>query len=134
MELLKVKGNTSHPCLLQINGASGKMGRAVAEAALEAGVPLVPYGITGPGLPSETLTFAAPPSSGAAPEEVSLEVVPAEERDAVLDKALQQWPGLIIVDYTLPSAVNGTFLSACTCSLQLLYIVPFSALGGDGGH
>lgn len=95
---------------MQINGASGKMGRAVAEAALEAGVPLVPYGITGPGLPRETLTFRAPsPASGgsAVPGEVTLEVVPAEERDAVLDKALEQWPGLVIVDYTLPSAVNG---------------------------
>ncbi|GJP57054.1 hypothetical protein CLOM_g16092 [Closterium sp. NIES-68] len=83
-----------------INGAPGKMGRAVAQAAISAGVPIVPFGLTGPGLPKERLTYNDDAS-------LYVDVFPADERDAVLAEARKEHPDLIVVDYTLPAAVNS---------------------------
>eukprot|EP00475_Leptophrys_vorax_P041262 TRINITY_DN77829_c0_g1_i1.p1 TRINITY_DN77829_c0_g1~~TRINITY_DN77829_c0_g1_i1.p1 ORF type:complete len:352 (-),score=2.51 TRINITY_DN77829_c0_g1_i1:228-1283(-) len=100
-----------------INGAPGKMGRAVAEAAIRAGVPLVPFGLTGPGFPRERLDYG---------NGIFIDVFPADERDAVLAEARAQHPDLVVVDYTLPAAVNDN------AAWYIANRVPF-VMGTTGG-
>ena len=99
------------PVGLQINGAQGKMGIAVAEAALRAGVPLLPLGITGPGMAPVTLTHRV----AGREDSVEVKVLPAEDRDRVMDEALAMAPDHIVVDYTLPSAVHGEWTGGLGC-------------------
>jgi predicted NAD/FAD-binding protein len=49
--------------------------------------------------------------------------VDGDEREKVMDQVLQDYPGLIVVDYTLPAAVNGehTSFSCSRCMQTLLY-------------
>ncbi|CAI5505414.1 unnamed protein product [Closterium sp. Naga37s-1] len=94
------KAGPLRAALFGINGAPGKMGRAVAQSAIAADVPIVPFGLTGPGLPKERLTYNDDAS-------VFVDVFPSNERDAVLAEARKEYPDLIVVDYTLPAAVNS---------------------------
>jgi 4-hydroxy-tetrahydrodipicolinate reductase len=80
----------------QVNDCSGKMGGAVAEAALGAGLQLVPVCLTGPGLGRN---FSI--------QGIDMKAVDSRDRERVMDEVLQQYPNVIVVDYTLPAAVNG---------------------------
>ena len=75
------------------------MGNAVAEAAVRAGLQLVPYSFTGE---SEAVAIGNIGVSG-----IPVELVPPEVRQQALEDVRRAYPGLIIVDYTLPQAVNG---------------------------
>ena len=75
------------------------MGNAVAEAAVRAGLQLVPYSFTGE---SEAVAIGNIGVSG-----IPVELVPPEVRQQALEDVRRDFPGLIIVDYTLPQAVNG---------------------------
>lgn len=81
---------------IMVNDCAGKMGRAVAEAAVEAGLQLVPFCITGPGFGRSVLNI----------KDVKVHVHQASEKDAIFDKVLEKYPGVIVADYTLPAAVN----------------------------
>eukprot|EP00270_Netrium_digitus_P013568 TRINITY_DN4522_c0_g1_i1.p1 TRINITY_DN4522_c0_g1~~TRINITY_DN4522_c0_g1_i1.p1 ORF type:complete len:365 (+),score=90.06 TRINITY_DN4522_c0_g1_i1:160-1254(+) len=101
-----------------INGFTGKMGQAIAKAAIEAGVTIVPLALTGPGLPSQQQEL----------EDGSLvEVHPAEGRDEVLDRVLEKYPHVIAVDYTLPAAVNDNVEWYCRRGLPFV----MGTTGGD---
>lgn len=76
-----------------------QMGNAVAEAAVRAGLQLVPYSFTGE---SEAVAIGNIGVSG-----IPVELVPPEVRQQALEDVRRDYPGLIIVDYTLPQAVNG---------------------------
>jgi hypothetical protein len=96
------------PCLLRptlsvmVNGCTGKMGQAVAEAAIAAGLQLVPKCITGRGRAGVYAEFSI--------QGIKVDVVDGDEREKVMDQVLQDYPDLIVVDYTLPAAVNDSEL------------------------
>lgn len=75
------------------------MGNAVAEAVVRAGLQLVPYSFTGE---SEAVAIGNVGVSG-----IPVELVAPEVRQQALEDVVRDYPGLIIVDYTLPQAVNG---------------------------
>jgi hypothetical protein len=79
---------------LMVNSCTGKMGRAVAEAAERAGLQVLPYTLCG-------AAEAVPGSSiEVAGQQVAL--VGPSERDALIEKLKAQHPNLIMVDYTIP--------------------------------
>jgi 4-hydroxy-tetrahydrodipicolinate reductase len=92
------------------------MGQAVAEAAIAAGLQLVPKCITGRGRAGGYVEFSI--------QGIKVDVVDGDEREKVMDQVLQDYPDLIVVDYTLPAAVNGEHTSfSCSRCMQtpLLY-------------
>jgi 4-hydroxy-tetrahydrodipicolinate reductase len=95
----------------QVNDCSGKMGGAVAEAAVGAGLKLVPVCLTGPGL-GRSFTIQG----------ISVEAVDSKDREGVLDRVVQEYPNVIVVDYTLPAAVNGERSAfALDCELEIWF-------------
>lgn len=80
----------------QVNDCSGKMGGAVAEAAVRVGMQLVPVCLTGPGMGRE---FSI--------QGVNVQSVDSNDRENVMDRVMKDYPNVIVVDYTLPAAVNG---------------------------
>jgi len=76
-----------------------QMGLATAEAVVRSGNTLVPYTLTGSSRGVRVGTIAV--------EGTPVELVAVEERTAALQSVLERWPDLVIIDYTLPSAVNG---------------------------
>ena len=76
-----------------------QMGHATAEAVIRAGLTLVPFSFTGA---SEAVAVGNIGVCG-----IPVELVGPDERTAALQDIRQQYPGLVMVDYTLPSAVNG---------------------------
>ncbi|KAH8959591.1 hypothetical protein BDL97_06G084600 [Sphagnum fallax] len=113
------------PCLLRptvsvmVNGCTGKMGQAVAEAAIAAGLQLVPKCITGRGRAGGCAEFSI--------QGIKVDVVDGDEREKVMDQVLQDYPDLIVVDYTLPAAVNGN--AEFYCSRGLPFVM--GTTGGD---
>lgn len=82
----------------QVNGLTGKMGQAVAEAASRVvGLELIPLCLSFPRGDERYLRVG----------EVNVEIQHPSQKDAVLDRIVQDFPGVIVVDYTLPAAVNG---------------------------
>lgn len=81
---------------LMVNDCSGKMGGAVAEAAVGAGMQLVPVCLTGPGMGREFNI-----------QGITVQSVDSKDREAVMDQVMKDYPNVIVVDYTLPAAVNG---------------------------
>ena len=75
------------------------MGHATAEAVVRAGLTLVPFSFTGE---SGGVAVSNIGVSG-----IPVEVVPPQERQHALEAIQKDYPNLVIVDYTLPSAVNG---------------------------
>jgi hypothetical protein len=75
------------------------MGHATAEAVVRAGLQLVPVSFTGA---SEAVAVGNVGVSG-----VPVELVAPEERQSAMDKVKGQYPGLVLIDFTLPSVVNG---------------------------
>lgn len=86
-------------CLLhlQVNGCTGKMGKAVIKAADTAGVNIVPT------------SFGSASEAGQTVEVCGKEITVhgPTEREEVLSSVFQKHPELIVVDYTIPTAVNG---------------------------
>lgn len=71
---------------------------------MRAGLTLVPFSFTGR---SEAVAVGNIGVCG-----VPVELVTPSERLTALDKIRTQYPDLIVVDYTLPSAVNGALAAA----------------------
>lgn len=74
------------------------MGHATAEAVLRAGLTLVPYTFTGQ---SEAVAVGNVGVAG-----YPVELIGPERRAAAMESVKQSYPGLVVVDYTLPAAVN----------------------------
>lgn len=75
----------------------GKMGKSVIEAAVNAGLHIVP------------VSFGAQEDSG---QSVlvggkEFQVHSPSEREDILASVYKEYPELIVVDYTVPAAVNG---------------------------
>lgn len=74
------------------------MGRAVLEAAISAGLRPVPVALGGP------------PDSGKIIDIDGMQIEvqgDTSEREHVLSSMFKEYPDLIVVDYTVPAAVNG---------------------------
>jgi 4-hydroxy-tetrahydrodipicolinate reductase len=81
------------------------MGHATAEAVIRAGLTLVPLSFTGR---SEAVAVGRTGVSG-----VPVELVSPEERQAALELVRRDYPGAVMIDYTLPSAVNDNARFYC---------------------
>lgn len=103
-----------------VNSCTGKMGHATAESVVERNknVKLVPYTFCGKS------TGVAVGNIGVCG--VPVERVSPEERQDVLDMIKAQYPNLVVIDYTLPMAVNDNAEFYCRNS------VPF-VMGTTGG-
>ena len=85
---------------IMVNACTGKMGHATAEAVVKAGLTLVPYSFTGS---SEAVAVG-----NVGVEGIPVELVGPDKRQRAMEQAKHEYPGMIIIDFTLPQAVNGT--------------------------
>ncbi|KAL2336121.1 hypothetical protein Fmac_010567 [Flemingia macrophylla] len=101
---------------IMVNACTGKMGKAVINAAEAAGVHVVP------------VSFGCEEESGRTFQigEREFLVHGPSDRESVLASVLDKYPNLIVVDYTVPSAVNGNAELYCKVG------VPF-VMGTTGG-
>lgn len=76
------------------------MGHATAEAVVSAGLQLVPWSFTGE---SEAVVVGNVGVSG-----IPVQLVKPQERQESLERVMNDFPGLVMIDFTLPEAVNGT--------------------------
>ncbi|KAL8467955.1 hypothetical protein ACS0TY_031269 [Phlomoides rotata] len=101
---------------IMVNSCTGKMGRAVLEAAMAAGLNPVPVALGGPEDAGKILDFGGK----------QIEVHGPTDRESILSSTFKDYPDLIVVDYTVPAAVNGNAELYCKVG------VPF-VLGTTGG-
>ncbi|GLT89327.1 hypothetical protein SLE2022_073130 [Rubroshorea leprosula] len=101
---------------IMVNSCCGKMGKAVIKAADSAGVHIVP------------VSFGAAEESGQTVEVCGKEILVhgPSERESILATVFQENPNLIVVDYTVPAAVNANAELYCKVG------VPF-VMGTTGG-
>ncbi|CAO2835942.1 unnamed protein product [Amaranthus hypochondriacus] len=101
---------------IMVNSCMGKMGKAVIEASINAGLYVVP------------VSFGAQEESGQSVQvgEKEIQVHGPSEREDVLASVYDEHPNLIVVDYTVPNAVNDNAELYCKIG------VPF-VLGTTGG-
>lgn len=108
---------TQIPTPVMVNGCAGNMGRAVAEAALIAGLQLVPLSLTSPDLKDQKVHIG----------DMEVDVRSASEKEAVFDSVLQKYPDVVVVDFTVPSAVNQN--AELYCKLGVPFVM--GTTGGD---
>ncbi|XP_008447745.1 4-hydroxy-tetrahydrodipicolinate reductase 2, chloroplastic-like isoform X2 [Cucumis melo] len=101
---------------IMVNGCSGKMGQAVIKAADSAGVNVVP------------VSFGSLEESGQTIQASGKDILVHGplDRENVLASVFDEYPNLIVVDYTVPSAVNDNAELYCKVG------VPF-VMGTTGG-
>lgn len=103
------------PLPIMVNGCTGKMGRAVLEASISAGLQPV------------SICFGGPEDEGKTVEASGKEItVRASDRENILSSVFEEHPNLIVVDYTVPAAVNDN------AELYSKVGVPF-VMGTTGG-
>lgn len=73
------------------------MGKAVAEAAVSAGLQLVPVSFSSQATAGRTVQVGSK----------EIQIHGPSERDYVFASIIDEFPDLIVVDYTVPDAVNG---------------------------
>jgi 4-hydroxy-tetrahydrodipicolinate reductase len=103
---------------LMVNSCTGKMGRAVAEAALRAGLEVVPYTLCGA---AELQRQGSIDVSGKI-----IELVGPDTRDELIEQLKKAHPTLIMVDYTLPDVIHDM------ANLYIKHKTPF-VMGTTGG-
>ncbi|XP_051125620.1 4-hydroxy-tetrahydrodipicolinate reductase 2, chloroplastic-like [Andrographis paniculata] len=109
-----VKRNLGIP--IMVNGCTGRMGRAVLEAAISAGLNPVPVALGGPEDAGKIVDVAGK----------RIEVHGPSDRESILFSASKDYRDLIVVDYTVPAAVNANAELYCKVG------VPF-VMGTTGG-
>ncbi|PIN16318.1 4-hydroxy-tetrahydrodipicolinate reductase [Handroanthus impetiginosus] len=102
---------------IMMNGCTGKMGRAVLEAAISAGLNPLPVGFGGPEDSGKILDFNGR----------QIEVHGPSDRESILSSAFKDHPDLIVVDYTVPAAVNDN--AALYCKVGVPFVM--GTTGGD---
>lgn len=89
-------------CLfVQVNSCTGKMGKAVAEAAVAAGLQLVPVSFSAIEVPDGKIEVC----------DREIRIHNPSESENILPSIVKEYPDLIVVDYTVPDAVNGKCIS-----------------------
>eukprot|EP00195_Chlamydomonas_chlamydogama_P008875 CAMPEP_0202901104 /NCGR_PEP_ID=MMETSP1392-20130828/13292_1 /ASSEMBLY_ACC=CAM_ASM_000868 /TAXON_ID=225041 /ORGANISM="Chlamydomonas chlamydogama, Strain SAG 11-48b" /LENGTH=279 /DNA_ID=CAMNT_0049587605 /DNA_START=162 /DNA_END=1001 /DNA_ORIENTATION=- len=83
---------------IMVNSCTGKMGQAVGEAALRAGLDLVPYTLC-------STNDSVKQTVDVGGTAVKL-VAPGPDRDALVEQLKKQYPALVVVDYTVPDVIN----------------------------
>ncbi|XP_044481120.1 4-hydroxy-tetrahydrodipicolinate reductase 2, chloroplastic-like isoform X3 [Mangifera indica] len=113
---LETPGSKSFNIPIMVNGCSGKMGKAVIKAADTIGLQLVP------------VSFGSEEESGKTLEVCGKEILVhgPSDRESVLASVFDKYPNMIVVDYTVPSAVNDNAELYCKVG------VPF-VMGTTGG-
>ena len=104
--------------VLMVNSCTGKMGRAVAEAALRAGLEVLPYTLCGAG---ELQRQASVDVSGK-----TVQLVGPDTRDELIERLKKEHPTLVMVDYTLPDVIHDMV------NLYIKHKTPF-VMGTTGG-
>ncbi|XP_021764415.1 4-hydroxy-tetrahydrodipicolinate reductase 2, chloroplastic-like [Chenopodium quinoa] len=102
---------------LMVNSCMGKMGKAVIEAAANAGLHIVP------------VSFGAQEESGQLVQVggKEIQVYSPSEREDILASVYDEYPELIVVDYTVPSAVNDN--AELYCKIGVPFVI--GTTGGD---
>jgi len=77
------------------------MGKAVAEAAVSAGLQLVPVSFSAMEVPDGRLEIC----------DREIQIHDPSESEKILPSIIEEYPDLIVVDYTVPDAVNGACIS-----------------------
>ncbi|XP_027164143.1 4-hydroxy-tetrahydrodipicolinate reductase 2, chloroplastic-like [Coffea eugenioides] len=101
---------------IMVNGSTGKMGGAVLEAAVSAGLNPVPVSFGGPEESGKIVQVGG--------KEIKLHG--PSERESILSSVYAEYPNLIVIDYTAPAAVNEN------AELYAKVGVPF-VMGTTGG-
>ncbi|KQJ94631.1 probable 4-hydroxy-tetrahydrodipicolinate reductase 1, chloroplastic [Brachypodium distachyon] len=100
-----------------VNSCTGKMGKAVAEAAVSAGLQLVPVSFSAMEVPGGKVNICN--------REIHIHDPSQSER--ILCSIVKDYPDLIVVDYTVPDAVNAN--AELYCKLGLPFV-----MGTTGGN
>ncbi|KNA22564.1 hypothetical protein SOVF_032390 [Spinacia oleracea] len=100
-----------------VNSCMGKMGKAVIEAASNAGLHIVP------------VSFGAQEESGQSVQVggKEIQVHSPSEREDILASVYHEYPELIVVDYTVPTAVNDN--AELYCKIGVPFVI--GTTGGD---
>lgn len=104
---------------IMVNACTGKMGHATAEAVVRAGLSLVPYSFTGS---SEAVAVG-----NVGVEGIPVELVGPERRQQAMEQAKHEYPNMIIIDFTLPMAVNDNAVFYCQNKIPFV----MGTTGGD---
>lgn len=100
-----------------VNGCSGKMGTAVAEAGISAGLQLIPVTFSNSDRSNERLQVGS----------MEIEVHGPSKREHVLSSIYSEFPNVVVVDYTVPDAVNDN--AALYCKIGVPFVM--GTTGGD---
>eukprot|EP00980_Cylindrotheca_fusiformis_P023813 scaffold11032_cov122-Cylindrotheca_fusiformis.AAC.14 len=119
---------SSHDIHVMVNGMPGPMATAAAEACLRKGLSLTPVAMTGPDIPSSTITVYDPVTEKSA----DVRLIPASETEEISSaieglKASCGEKNVLAIDYTHPSAVNDNALFYAANKLPFV----MGTTGGD---
>ncbi|KAJ4780325.1 4-hydroxy-tetrahydrodipicolinate reductase [Rhynchospora pubera] len=113
----QIIGSFTAPFPILVNGCTGKMGRSVAESIISSGLTLVPVSFSGKEKPGGNITIG----------DVDVTIHGSKERETVLSSVINQFPDVMVVDYTVPDAVNAN--AELYCKLGLPFVM--GTTGGD---
>ncbi|XVF75920.1 hypothetical protein PTKIN_Ptkin13bG0225600 [Pterospermum kingtungense] len=101
---------------IMVNSCTGKMGKAIIKAADSAGLHIVP------------VSFGADKESGQTVEMCGKEILVhgPSDRESILASVYQEYPSLVVIDFTVPDTVNDNAELYCKVG------VPF-VMGTTGG-
>ncbi|MDY6831916.1 MAG: dihydrodipicolinate reductase [Thermodesulfobacteriota bacterium] len=106
---------------IMINGLPGNVAKMIASRVLrDSRFALVPFSLTGPEIQEDVVTVAG----------TSIQLVRPDVRAARIGDIKKQYPGMISVDYTHPTAVNGNCAFYCAQGLPFV----MGTTGGDRDH
>ncbi|GJN20969.1 hypothetical protein PR202_gb08411 [Eleusine coracana subsp. coracana] len=100
-----------------VNSCTGKMGKAVSEAAISAGLQLVPVSFSALEVPDGKVEIC----------NREIRIHDPSEFEQVLPSIVKDYPDLIVIDYTVPDAVNAN--AELYCKLGLPFVM--GTTGGD---
>lgn len=103
--------------LVMVNGIPGNMGRIVAETCVARGLTLVPFSLTGEIIVENEAIVAGQ----------TIQLLKPSNREERIGEVLKNYPGLICIDFTHPSAVNEN------ARFYVKHNIPF-VMGTTGGN
>ncbi|KAE9450519.1 hypothetical protein C3L33_17597, partial [Rhododendron williamsianum] len=101
----------------KVNGCTGKMGKAVVEAAVSAGLHVVPVSFSSSEVSGKTVQVGGK----------EIQVYGPSDRENILASTFDEYPNLVVVDYTVPAAVNDN--SDLYCKVGVPFVM--GTTGGD---
>ncbi|XP_044982209.1 probable 4-hydroxy-tetrahydrodipicolinate reductase 2, chloroplastic isoform X2 [Hordeum vulgare subsp. vulgare] len=100
-----------------VNGCTGKMGVSVAEAATSRGLHLVPVSFSSRENLDKTIQIG----------DTDIEIYGPSAREDVLSSVIDEFPDVVVVDYTAPDSVNSN--AELYCKLGVPFVM--GTTGGD---